>query len=106
MLNKIKDKALATTAKVAINNTIKAYGEVLNITIDTKKHSLELETLLKGEIEPLSVSIGNYTLDNNEIVISNITTSRAWINTLSKTYLEGKAFTVPPEYLSIVKKII
>ena len=106
MFNKMKDMALSKTAKIAINSKIKDYGEVLDIKLDTKNHSIELETLLKGEVEPLTVSIGKYTLKEDEITISGINTSREWINTLAKSYFEEKSFKVPKEYIYILEKIV
>ena len=102
----MKNIALSKTAKVAINSKIKPYGEVLNIEIDTDKNSLKLDVLLKGEKESLKVSIGSYTLEQNSIVISDIQTSREWLNTLSKEYLENKSFDVPSEYMGILEKIV
>ena len=102
----MKNIALSKTAKIAINSKIKLYGEVLDIEIDTKQNKLELEVLLKGEIESLKISIGQYTLQDNKIIISQISTSREWLNTLSKEYLENKSFNIPQEYMSILEKIV
>jgi len=102
----MKNMALSKTAKIAINSKIKSYGEVLNIEIDTQQNRLEVEVLLKGEKESLKVSIGKYLLEENKITISKISTSREWLNTLSKEYLENKSFDIPQEYMGVLGKIV
>ena len=105
MFQKMKDMALSKTATVAINSKIKPYGEVIYVELDTKKHTIELEILLKGEVEALKVFIGKYILKDNNIIISDIITSREWINKLADDYIVRKPFKIPKEYMSVLEKI-
>ena len=55
--------------------------------------------MLKGEVEPLTIEVGQYLLEIGEdelfITLKNIHTSREWIDIVAKKFIEGKTFTVP-----------
>ncbi|AKF25142.1 hypothetical protein YH65_06855 [Sulfurovum lithotrophicum] len=110
MLKKVKDAALSKGAKIAINAYIKEYGKMLKLNLDSKNKSITLEVLLEGEKEPLAVDVRRYELTEENgrhlLKIYGIHTSRAWINTVGASYLEGKAFEIPEEYAKMLKVIV
>lgn len=110
MFKKMKDKALSEGAKIAINRQIEDYGKVQSLYLDSHKKSIELEILLKGELEMLHVYVNNYELsetdDHHQLKVNGVTTSRAWINTVASCYLEGRTFDIPNEYAKIFKVVI
>jgi len=110
MLKKIKDAALSKGAKIAINSQIKEYGQMLKLNLDSTRKSIEMEVMLDGEYEPLKVYVRNYemTKENGKhlLKVHGVTTSRAWINTVASSYLEGKAFEIPAEYAGMLKVIV
>ena len=107
---KTKDTALSKGAQLAINTYIKEYGEMLKFNLDSKIKSIDMEVMLEGEKEPLSIYIERYeiTETNGEykMRVYGISTSREWINTVASTYLEGKAFDIPAEYAKLLKVVI
>ena len=72
-----------------------------HINIDSQKRSLDMELDLKGEAAPLQINIKNYRLIDESgetyIELSDITTSREWINALLRDYpdLEKRHYKVP-----------
>ena len=108
MIQVMKDKALSTGAKIAINQQISDYGEILKLNLNSKFKSIELEIRLDGESENLVVvQIEHYEItEDNHLKVSGITTSRAWINTLTFQHLEGKEFKVPDEYAQILRTLV
>ncbi|BAF71911.1 hypothetical protein [Sulfurovum sp. NBC37-1] len=110
MLKKVKDAALSKGAKVAINAYIKEYGKMLKLNLDSEKKSITMEVLLEGEKEPLAVHVERYELTKENgkhfLKIYGIHTSRAWINTVAASYLEGKSFEIPEEYAKMLKVIV
>ncbi len=110
MFQSMKDKALSQGAKMAINSQIEDYGKVQSLNLDSKKKSIELEVLLHGELEPLKVYVDHYelreTVGRHQLKVNGVTTSRAWINRLASTHLEGKTFEVPSEYGKMLKVVI
>lgn len=110
MFAKIKDKTLSTGARLAINAQLKEYGKMLKLNLNSQEKSIELEVLLDGEKEPLTVKVDNYTLDEDQgkffLKIYGVQTSRAWINTITSSYLEGKSFEIPTKYAKMLKVIV
>ena len=110
MFKKIKDAALSKGVKIAINNYMKEYGEMLKLNLDSEKKSIEMEVMLEGEKEPLTVNVDKYEMTQNGgkyfLKIQGVKTSRAWINTVASSYLEGKTFEIPAEYAKMLKVIV
>ena len=107
MLQAIKDKTLSTGAKIAINQQIKDYGEVVKLNLNSQFKSMVIEIRLDGESENLVVRAKHYEItEDNHLKVSGITTSRAWINILASQYLEGKEFKIPNEYAQILRTLV
>ena len=110
MLQKMKDKALSHGARMAINTQIEAYGKVQKLNLDSKNKSIDMEVMLEGELEALSVHVDNYELIEtdglHQLKISGVTTSRTWINTVASAHLDGKVFNIPDEYAKMLKSVI
>ena len=107
MLQAMKDKALSAGAKIAINQQINEYGEIVKLSLNSKFKSMDLEVKLDGESDNLTVQIENYEItEDNHLKVSGITTSRVWINKLASKYLENKEFTVPDEYTQMLRAIV
>ena len=110
MLKKMKDAALSKGAKITINNQIKEYGKMLKFNLDSTNKSIEMEVMLDGEYEPLKVHVRNYEMTEEKgkhlLKVHGVTTSRAWINTVASSYLEGKTFEIPAEYAKMLKVVV
>jgi len=110
MLNTMKDKALSKGAKIALNKYVSPYGNISNLSLNTKFKTMQLEILLDGDAKPIDVHIENYELIGNGskhyLKISGIKTSKQWIDRLAHEYLESKEFHIPSEYATMLKAII
>ena len=110
MFRKIKDKTLSVTVKIAINNYIKEYGEMFKFNLNSVDKSIEIELMLKGERDTLTVNINRYEIiekDNKYFIkIDGVQTSREWINTIASTQLEGKRFEIPEDYAKMLNIIV
>lgn len=110
MFSKIKDKTMSAGAKVAINTQLKEYGKMLKLNLNSQEKCIDLEVLLYGEKESLRVKVDKYILEEDQgkffLKIYGVQTSRAWINKLASSYLEGKSFEIPSEYANMIKVIV
>ena len=107
MLKTMKDKALSTGAKVAINQQISKYGKVTQLQLNSKFKSIKMDILLDGESDSVSVSIEHYEItEENHLKINGITTSRKWLNSLTYDYIEGKEIPLPVEYATMLKALV
>jgi hypothetical protein len=59
---------------------------------------------------PLHVEVEQYVLKEEGgkylLQIYGVKTSRAWINTIVASYLEGKSFEIPAEYAKMLKVVV
>ncbi len=110
MLGRMKDAALSKSVRAALNRYMKEYGKMLKLELDSKSKKMMMEVMLEGEKEPLRVEVERYELSEaggkHYLKVYGIHTSRAWINTVAATYLEGKAVEVPEQYVPVLKLVI
>jgi ABC-type polysaccharide/polyol phosphate transport system ATPase subunit len=101
LLNPAKDYLLAGALKLWCNQTLKRYGHMTHIRIDSQNHRIDAELQLKGESSPVQVALKGYELSSEDgetfIAIGEIETSREWINQLISDLLppDKKRFKVP-----------
>ena len=73
------------------------------------KHSKRFNNVSKG-LEALKVYVENYEFTEtdacHQFKVNGVTTSRAWINTIASTHIEGRIFDLPAEYAKILKAVI
>ena len=110
MLKALKDKALSMAIETAINLKIKEFGKMLKLNLDSIKKTIELELMLKGEKEPLSVFISEYTIseENGKYYIhaKDIKTSREWINIVAENYLKDEKIEIPEKIAKTLQILI
>jgi len=106
----LKDKTLSLTFKQIINSKIEEFGELLNLTLNSKEKTLFLEIMLLGEKEPLYVHIGRYEIlkegENFFLLLNSIHTSREWIDKVAKKFIEDRKFEIPPNIAKGLRIII
>ncbi len=110
MLKGFKDIAISKGLQMTANNLIKEYGKVLKLNVNSNDKSIDLEIMLEGELEPISVKIDKYTLIEKNgkkfIKIDDIHTSRTWLNRVAVNFLNGKEFELPDKYADIIETLI
>ncbi len=110
MFKKVKDIAVSKGVKVAIGNQIKEYGKMLKFNLNSKNRCIELEVMLDGEIEPVTIIVNKYELsqkdDSHFLTLNDVKTSRAWMDTVVSLYVEGKSFKIPTNYAHMLKIIV
>lgn len=82
-------------ARQAVNRMyLEPYGGLTELNIDAKKQSLSLTLELKGESQPLEIRVNRYELirrgEDTFLDPGEITTSRAWLDTLLREHLNEK----------------
>ncbi len=81
------------------NRNYKSLGTMTTLQIDSTNKRATLDLELKGETQPLRVTINRYELtstgDKIFLEIKEFSTSREWINFLAGGLLKGRKFEVP-----------
>jgi hypothetical protein len=95
----LPDSTVAWGVREFFNHHCKHLGHMTHLQIDAtnKKASFDLD--LKGETQPLHVTIERYELstigDKTFIEIKEFHTSREWINSLAGGFIKGRKFEIP-----------
>lgn len=110
MIRRFKDKTLSQGLALAINTRIKRYGKMLNLKLDSKRKTIELDILLKGEKELIHVTVNQYEVIEEEgrwyLLAREIVTSREWINTVAESFLKGQRFAIPEQYAKMLRMVV
>ena len=110
MIHTLRDKTVSKCAAYLFNARIKEFGNLLAFELNSKKRTIEMEIILKGETEPLHVLIRNYKIiqegEKSFITAEQIDTSREWINTAVERYSKKLHLEIPAEYAKIAAMLI
>lgn len=91
LLSNLRNKAVE--AFVKNHETVKRFGEVQSVSIDSDNGTADVSVLLHGEIFPIKFR-GYYYFDEadsgSDIVVRKITCERQWINEALSYWLDGK----------------
>jgi len=68
-----------------MNNKINRFAEILELKL--KQGGADLTIKLKGETEPVNVSL-DFVIEGDYLCISNVETSKEWLNALVEVFKE------------------
>jgi hypothetical protein len=109
-LQQQKDASCSFLAERALQGTIQRYGRMLNLSIDSRNRSLQLEMLPKGEERPVTILVERYeVVTENQttfLVIHKASASREWLTVLINDFLIGRRLPVPPQYEAALRLIL
>src|SRR5688572_103636 len=99
MFSAAKDMMTSKAAKSYVNDFIKRYGRVDELTIDSKRKRIDVTCTLNGEVAPIGVTIEKYQLrqDGGKTFIEVLDSSatRVWMQTAMRDHLHGRRIEVP-----------
>jgi len=99
MFSAAKDMMSSKAAKAYANNLISRYGNVDDLSIDSKRRRVEVVVSLNGEVNPIGVTIEKYQLvqDNGKVFLEVLDSSctRPWLQSAMRDHLHGRRFEVP-----------
>ena len=109
-INQVKDSGASTAIERWLAREMADYGEVLDFRINSATRSAELRVLLKGERDPLSVTIENYEVASEGaqdfIIVRRARASREWVNAVIRNFLIDKKHKIPSQYSSMAKMVL
>ncbi len=99
MFTAAKDLMTSKAAKAFVNDRIKNYGKVDELTIDSKRHRVEVVCQLKGEVSPIGVTIEKYQIEQKAgktfIAVLDSSATRPWMQAAMRDHLHGRKFELP-----------
>lgn len=82
-----------------LNHKYQSFGVMTSLQIDSAKKTASLELDLKGETQPLRITISRYQVTREGgrsfIEIKELNTSREWVTSLARQLVKDKKFAVP-----------
>jgi hypothetical protein len=106
----IKDDFFSFVIRTIAKIKIKRYGEMLDFQIDSENHKILIKVSLKGEPEPLIITVNKYEivkeLDQEYLEIKSVTTSKEWMNLLIEDFLKDQRFPLPEKGSGVIKMVI
>jgi hypothetical protein len=117
LLDAVRDLALAArdagtsfVVERAVASRLQPYGRMLNLSIDSKTKKIRLEILLKGESEPVQITVNEYQITSaggaDFFVIKEASASREWINALLQDFAIDRKVPLPEKYGNVVKSVL
>ena len=105
-----KDDSISFVLEKVLRSRLEKYGQVLDFKLDTRRNSIGVKLLLKGEAEPLTVIVEEYELvadrGSTALVIKRATASREWIRLLAEEFLPGVRLPIPEKYAGLAKVVL
>lgn len=106
-LHQKMDSAASYFLERAARQHFEKYGTMLNFTLDTRGRTARFDILLKGETDPVTVTIEEFELKSTEagmvVVIHRLSTSREWMNLLALEFVKGKEFPIPGKWAGLLR---
>jgi hypothetical protein len=102
----VPDSLVNRLEREYFNHRWHKFGTMTTLQIDSTNHRASFELELRGETQPLRVSIGHYelTVANGKtfLEIHEVTTSREWMTLLAQQLVKGKKFEGPEMVASVL----
>jgi len=99
MFQAAKDAITSKAAQKWVNDFISRYGVVQELRIDSKQKTVVFTVQLKGEISPVSVSIGRYDVETEQgrayVRASSFDCSRPWLKDVLNDHASNRRIELP-----------
>jgi hypothetical protein len=99
MFSAAKDMMTSKAAKSYVNDFIKAYGRLEELSIDSKRRRIDLKCHLTGEVSPIGLTIEKYQIEQKGgktfITVLDSSATRPWMQAAMRQHLHGREFEVP-----------
>ncbi len=100
MFQAAKDAVTSKAAQAYLNKTFARYGEVERVKLDSRERTLEIVLHLHGESEPITASVGRYTIhevgEKKYVEVADCTCSREWLQNLIEDFAHKRRIELPP----------
>jgi len=99
MFSAAKDLMTSKAAKTYVNDLIKAFGKVDDLTIDSKRRRIDMKANLTGEVSLIGVTIEKYQVEQRGgktyLTVLDSSATRPWMQSAMRQYVHGREFEVP-----------
>ncbi len=99
MFHAAKDAIASRAAQVWVNKRLARYGTVRELSIDSRRKTVEITCLLEGEATPIKIRIENYVVDTEQgrrfLRATAFRCTRPWLQSLLTDFGHRKRIELP-----------
>jgi hypothetical protein len=99
MFSAAKDIMTSKAAKTYVNDLIKTYGRVDELSLDSKRRRIDMRCQLAGEVSPIGVTIEKYQLEQRDgktyLEVLDSSATRPWMQAAMRAHLHGRKIPLP-----------
>ena len=111
MMRLMWDHMKSTAIRQGLNMYLKSgYGEVTALEFDGKERSLRMQLMLHGETSSIDIGIEHFEPEmdgeNLYVRLTGVRVSRAWLQELVRSRVEGKRIKVPASLAGMAKLVL
>ena len=110
-LDRAKGQAVSLAGKQILAVYLERYGAMLNFSVDSEKKILQLEMLLKGESEPIQLTLSDYEIvqpagEAPVLRVGQVAASREWVEVALREFVRDKSFALPAKVAPLLKLLL
>jgi hypothetical protein len=111
LLDKTKSHAMSLAGKQILAAYLEKYGTMLNFSVHPETHTINVEMLLKGEKEPVQLTLRGYEIVEPEggkpgFRVAEISASREWLEVALRQFVQGRTIELPPHAAHLLKLLL
>ncbi len=106
MVRRTKDWIVSKALRLMFKKSLSDLGELADASINPETKRIHLRLELKGETEPIDVTILKYEVNGSCFVIKEITTSREWMDIAMHKFNVPLKFEMHPVFGRVIKKLV
>jgi hypothetical protein len=92
-----------------INDRIRNYGEITDLTIDRRNRKISAACILKGQESPVRIVVEKYVIRKADagyvLVVEEVSVSLLWIDNLAQDFLVGREISFPEELEPVARML-
>ena len=105
-----KDAALALTLRRLLNARLEAFGEVTDVSLDTRSRRAEVRLALRGEGMPIDVDVRKYDIERvgkgHCLTVVEALASREWMTAALQQFVVGRRFHLSPNAAAVARLLM
>jgi hypothetical protein len=87
-----------------------AFGEVTELSVDTRARRVHARLTLRGEAEPIDVAVRRYEVeragDDSFLTIADAVASRAWLTVVLRQFVVNRRFFLPRNAAAVLRFVL
>ena len=110
-LDKARGQAMSLAGQQILAAYLAKYGTMQNFSVDPQTRTIQVEMLLKGEKEPIQITLRGYEIvepagGRPALKIAQVSASREWLEVVLRQFVEGKPFELPAHAAPLLKLLL